>query len=237
MLFRSHVLDAQQHPVPLGVPGALHIGGLGLSSGYWQRQDLTAERFILNPLEEGIGNREQGTGTKEQEEPRTKNQEPRTKNQEPGKNPSTQLLNHPSTLYKTGDRVRIREDGTLEYLGRLDHQVKLRGFRIELGEIEALLTEHPDVSQAVVVLREKAAANPQLVAYFVKNAKPRAAHEEHIPTSQLTTHNPSPHLPIPPSPVRLSSRRSPLPQSPSTPLPPTSSPVAWVGWANRSLGG
>ena len=53
-----HVLDAQQCPVPLGVPGELYIGGLGLSAGYWQRQDLTAARFILNPLEEGIGNRE-----------------------------------------------------------------------------------------------------------------------------------------------------------------------------------
>ncbi|MGD1932331.1 MAG: amino acid adenylation domain-containing protein, partial [Leptolyngbyaceae cyanobacterium] len=168
-----HVLDAQQCPVPLGVPGELYIGGLGLSAGYWQRQDLTAERFILNPLEEGIGNRGQGTGNEER------------------------------LLYKTGDRVRTREDGTLEYLGRLDHQVKLRGFRIELGEIEAVLTQHSNVKQAVVVLREDTAGESQLVAYFVKNAKPRAAHEEHVPTSKLKTHNPSSHPPIPSSPHSL----------------------------------
>ena len=54
-------------------------------------------------------------------------------------------------LYKTGDLARYRLDGTIEFLGRLDHQVKLRGFRIELGEIEAMLGRHPAVRQAVVV--------------------------------------------------------------------------------------
>ncbi|NOK20265.1 non-ribosomal peptide synthase/polyketide synthase, partial [Corallococcus carmarthensis] len=57
-------------------------------------------------------------------------------------------------LYRTGDRARWREDGTLEYLGRLDFQVKLRGYRIELGEIEAALRTHPDLRDAVVLMRE-----------------------------------------------------------------------------------
>jgi amino acid adenylation domain-containing protein len=69
-------------------------------------------------------------------------------------------------LYRTGDRVRWRAEGTLEFLGRLDHQVKLRGFRIELGEIEAALSQHPAVREAVVVLRTDAASGPHLVAYF-----------------------------------------------------------------------
>ncbi len=70
-------------------------------------------------------------------------------------------------LYKTGDRARWREDGTLEYLGRNDHQVKVRGFRIELGEIEARLREHPSVRDAVVVAREQHAADVRLVAYYL----------------------------------------------------------------------
>src|SRR5438270_8759696 len=57
-------------------------------------------------------------------------------------------------LYRTGDRVRHMEDGNLEFLGRLDHQVKVRGFRIELGEIETALSECEGVEQAVVVARE-----------------------------------------------------------------------------------
>ncbi|WP_454843557.1 non-ribosomal peptide synthase/polyketide synthase [Pseudomonas gorinensis] len=68
-------------------------------------------------------------------------------------------------LYRTGDRVRQRADGVLEYLGRLDHQVKLRGLRIELGEIEAQLMQHPGVREAVVLVH----GGKQLVAYLVPN--------------------------------------------------------------------
>ncbi len=69
-------------------------------------------------------------------------------------------------LYRTGDLARHRDDGALEFLGRLDHQVKLRGLRIELGEIEAVLEGHELVREAVVVAREHGAGDTRLAAYL-----------------------------------------------------------------------
>ncbi len=76
-------------------------------------------------------------------------------------------------IYRTGDLARYREDGAIEYLGRLDHQVKLRGFRIELGEIEQVLLTHPGIREAVVTARSKA-GDTRLVAYLCGDAPPTA---------------------------------------------------------------
>jgi len=119
------VLDEQGQPCALGVPGELCIGGDGVTSGYLQRPELTAERFIADPTNPG------------------------------------------ARLYRTGDRGRWCDDGMLEHLGRMDSQVKVRGHRIELGEIETNLASHPQVAQAVVLVREDQPGDVRLVAYVV----------------------------------------------------------------------
>jgi amino acid adenylation domain-containing protein len=83
------------------------------------------------------------------------------------------FINHPfskdarARLYRTGDLARFRTDGTIEFLGRLDHQVKLRGHRIELGEIESVIRSHENVRECVVVIREMAPGDQRLLAYIV----------------------------------------------------------------------
>jgi amino acid adenylation domain-containing protein len=79
-------------------------------------------------------------------------------------------------LYKTGDLARYRPDGNIEYLGRIDFQVKLRGFRIELGEIESVLRQQPAVNDAVVTLREDVRGDQRLIAYVIAGRDAVPAH-------------------------------------------------------------
>ncbi|HEY4564050.1 MAG TPA: amino acid adenylation domain-containing protein, partial [Thermoanaerobaculia bacterium] len=95
-------------------------------------------------------------------------------------------------MYRTGDRVRLRPDGELEYLGRLDHQVKVRGYRIELGEVEAALAAQPGVESSVVLAREDVPGERRLVAYVVA---PGAGLEAAELRSALQQTLPEPYVP------------------------------------------
>jgi len=136
-----YVLDRHDQPLPLGVPGQLHIGGDGVARGYHRKPELTADKFIADPF--------------------AVDQSPKL----PGPAAHTE-----QRLYRTGDLARWRADGSLQVLGRIDHQVKLRGFRIELGEIESLLTSKGGLATSVVLLREDPSGAPRLVAYYVETA-------------------------------------------------------------------
>lgn len=106
---RIYILNKSLEPVPIGFAGELCVSGPALARGYLKNEELTREKFVDNPFEEG------------------------------------------ARLYRTGDLARWREDGNLEFLGRIDEQVKIKGNRIELREIEARLAEFGNITEAAVL--------------------------------------------------------------------------------------
>ncbi|WP_195576720.1 non-ribosomal peptide synthetase [Paenibacillus sp. 1001270B_150601_E10] len=131
----------------IGMPGELHIGGVGVARGYLNRPELSREKFVENPYRSG------------------------------------------EHMYRTGDLVRWTEDGQLEYLVRMDQQIKLRGYRIELGEVESRIREMDGVKDAAVIVRQE--NGPSLCAYIV------AAHglDESVIKGQLAERLPSYMIP------------------------------------------
>jgi len=126
-----YILDQHLKPVPIGVPGELHIAGSGVTRGYLNRPELTEKAFIANPFCNALNSR----------------------------------------LYKTGDLARYLPDGSIECLGRFDHQIKIRGFRVELGEIESTLLKYSAVDNVLVMARTdmtgKSGGEALLAAYVI----------------------------------------------------------------------
>jgi amino acid adenylation domain-containing protein len=137
------VLDESRQPCPIGVPGEIWIGGDGVTLGYLNKFELTAERFIAHPFSSEAGARLYRTGDRGR------------------------------WRESAGANAAEAESGAIEHMGRLDFQVKVRGYRIELGEIEARLATAPGVGRAVVIAREDKPGDVRLVAYVVNasNAK------------------------------------------------------------------
>lgn len=120
-----YVLDRHRNPVPIGAPGEIYIGGIGIACGYLGRPELTEKHFLPDPFA-GFGR-----------------------------------------MYKTGDRGCYLPDGMIQYLGRLDDQLKIRGLRVEPGEIDHVLRSHEAVLDAVTVFRD----DPQELTAFVVLSK------------------------------------------------------------------
>jgi len=124
--YRMYLLNRFKQPVPLGAVGEICIGGENLARGYLNRDDLTIERFVLDPFD----------------------------------------ASPYALMYLTGDLGRFMPDGTIEFFGRNDAQIKLRGFRIELGEIEACIGTFPGLSHVVCAAKGEG-ENRYLAAYYL----------------------------------------------------------------------
>ena len=137
-----YLLDQDGQQVPYGAIGEIYLGGAGVTRGYWNRPEMTAQRFLPDPFGTQRGAR----------------------------------------LYRSGDLARYRADGQLEFLGRIDQQVKIRGHRIELGEIESVLRQHTEVQDCVVLARQPASGTYLILVAYVVPKQPHKDLEHELQT-------------------------------------------------------
>lgn len=141
---KLYIVDEQLRLKAPGQIGELCIGGVSLARGYWNRPELTAEKFVDNPFVPG------------------------------------------EKMYRSGDLARWLPDGNIEYVGRIDHQVKIRGHRVELGEVESVLLRYETVKEAAVITHTDDRGQAYLCAYYVADgevtpAQLRAHLEKELP--------------------------------------------------------
>nr|NIM12671.1 amino acid adenylation domain-containing protein [Candidatus Aminicenantes bacterium]NIM79384.1 amino acid adenylation domain-containing protein [Candidatus Aminicenantes bacterium]NIN18661.1 amino acid adenylation domain-containing protein [Candidatus Aminicenantes bacterium]NIN42550.1 amino acid adenylation domain-containing protein [Candidatus Aminicenantes bacterium]NIN85316.1 amino acid adenylation domain-containing protein [Candidatus Aminicenantes bacterium] len=147
--YQVYILDKYYNFLPVGVAGELCISGFGVTRGYLNQPELTAEKFVLAHSSWLIADRREKKASSS------------------GELPMSYELSAMSYLYKTGDLARWLLDGNIEFLGRIDRQVKIRGYRIELAEIENRLMVINNIKEALVVEAERKSGQNYLAAYVV----------------------------------------------------------------------
>ncbi len=142
------IINPQDRMQPIGVPGEMCIGGIGVAPGYLNNPELTAVKFDQDfwDLQDGYYR--------------------------------SYMSYKSYIIYKTGDLARWLSDGDIEFLGRIDHQVKIRGFRIELGEVETRLLKHENIKDAVVISKADEKRDQYLCAYIIAKRKAQGAGRE-----------------------------------------------------------
>ena len=132
---QNYILDSSNNLCPVGVPGELCIGGVGVARGYLNREELNQEKFIRSPFDSS------------------------------------------QRIYKTGDLARWLDNGEVEFLGRMDTQIKIRGYRVEVEEIESHLNKHGDIISSAVVV-QGTGLDKKLVAFYEMEEKDGDFHDE-----------------------------------------------------------
>ncbi|MCP4150135.1 MAG: AMP-binding protein, partial [bacterium] len=204
-----YIMGQNMELMPVGVPGELCIAGDGVSRGYLNRPELTAERFTK-------------AGRRSPSFPG--NQSPITNN----------------GLYRTGDLARRLPDGRIEFLGRIDHQVKLRGYRVEPGEIETRMLDHGAIKEAAVIIKENKNGDKYICAYYVSateltHPQLRGHLAQHLPEYML----PAYYIPLEKMPLNPNGKveRKALPEPQETALAGAGNYIAPRGIIEKRLTG
>ena len=153
---KIYILDHRMRPVPIGVIGEIHVGGVGVAQGYMNKPERTAQTFVVNPFSQDSA----------------------------------------SKLYKTGDKARFLEDGRVDFIGRIDDQVKIAGRRIEIEEIEARCKRFDEINNAAVIVHQDDSGSKLLRAFLLIDDAKQAHQKVAALRQYLVKYLPSYMLPV-----------------------------------------